>query len=404
MRFEVAGASLTGVRDNNEDAFRVLPDQGVFALADGMGGLEHGEVMSAAAAEAVIVAAADLAQLARAIGGDQVANARRALFDRIEALFIEASGRLYSQAADAGLRMGTTLTTAVLAADRMVIGHVGDCRVLRVRDGQVSRLTSDHSVAAAQLRRGHITEAEYNRSPKRALLYQSLGPIPEVEPDLVEAELSRGDVYVMATDGVWAYVSDTELVELCGAEDLDAAAAAICQRAVDNGSDDNCTAVVIRVFDLGSHQPAGLLRSLTVSPLFKDFDERDLRLLAPFLATRDLLEGDVVMRESEYGSDMFVIVSGAVEISRQGIPLAQLGPGAHFGQLSLVGDVPRSASAQVSFPTRLLVLQREGIDAMCQRRPELATRLLRTLLADTAERLVDFTRRIGRAETALWQE
>ncbi len=404
MRFEVAGASLKGVRDNNEDSWRVLPEHGVFALADGMGGLEKGEVMSAAATDAVLVAAPDLAQLARSIHGERAPNARRGLFDRVEALFHETSHRLYHQAADAGLRMGTTLTTLVLAEDRLVIGHVGDCRVLRIRDGQVSRLTSDHSVAAAQLRRGHITEEEYNKSPKRSLLYQSLGPVPEVEADVVEAELSRGDVYVMASDGVWAVLSADDLVELTAIEDIEQAAQAICQRAVDQDSDDNCTAIVIRIHDMGAEQPAGLLRSLKVSSLFRDFAETDLRMLAPYLSTRDLLEGDVVMREGEFAAEMHIIVSGAVEISRQGIPLAQLGPGAHFGQLSLITDVARSASAQATFPTRLLVLQREGVDALCERRPDLGSRLLRTLLSDTAERLVEFTGRIGRAEAVLWQE
>lgn len=404
MRFEVAGASLTGVRDNNEDSLRLLPEHGVFALADGMGGLEKGEVMSAAATDSVVVAAPDLAQLARGIGSDRSANARRALFDRLEALYSETSQRLYAMAAEAGLRMGTTLTTMVLAPDRMLVAHVGDCRVLRVRKGAVTRLTTDHSVAAAQLRRGRITEEEYNKSPKRALLYQSLGPVPEVETDLVEAELATGDVYVLACDGVWAHVSDADLVRYTAMDDLDAAATGLCQHAVEQGSDDNCTAVLVRIHDMGAGQPAGLIRSLKVSPLFKSYSETDLRLLAPFLSTMDLLEGDVVMREGEYGQEMYMVVSGAVEVSRQGIPLAQLGPGAHFGQLSLVSEAPRSASVTATFPTRLLVLQREGIDAMCERRPELATRLLRTLLADTAERLFEFTRQIGRAESALWQD
>ena len=404
MRFEVAGASLQGVRDNNEDAWRVLPEHGVFALADGMGGLEHGEVMSAAATQAVLVAAPDLAELARQIGGDRSANARRGLFDRLEAMFTDTSQRLYERAADAGLRMGTTLTTMVLSVDRMVLGHVGDCRVIRVRKGQVTSLTSDHSVAAAQLRRGNITEDEYKQSPKRALLYQSLGPVPEVEADIVEAELAEGDAYVMCSDGVWAYLTDQQIVDALSTQPIEEAARVVCQLAVDNGSDDNCTAVVVRIHDMGPLQPAGLIRSLEVSPLFRGYQETDLRMLAPYLSTRDLLEGDVAVREGEYGEEMYVIVSGAVEISRQGIPLAQLGPGAHFGQLALVSEAASAATASALFPTRLLVLHKEGVQALCERRPELATRFLLTLLGDTAERLVEFTARIGRAESALYQE
>jgi len=404
MRFEVAGASLQGVRENNEDAWRVLPEFGVIALADGMGGLEHGEVMSAAATEAVVVAAPDLAELASQIGGDGTADARRSLFERVEGLFHQTSQRLYDQAAQAGLRMGTTLTTVVLAVDRMVVGHVGDCRVLRVRKGELTVLTSDHSVAAAQLRRGNMSEEEYRTSPKRSLLYQSLGPVPEVEPDVVETELAEGDAYVLCTDGVWACVTDAQVAELVAMEPIEEAARALCQAALDAGSDDNCTAVIVRIHDMGPVQPAGLLRSLHVSPLFRGYQDNHLRMLAPFLSTRDLLEGDLVIREGEFGDEMFVIVSGAVEISRQGIPLAQLGPGAHFGQLALVSEVSSAATATALFPTRLLVLKKQGIDDLCARRPDLATRFLLTLLGDTAERLVEFTRRISRAEAALYQE
>ncbi|MCB9778237.1 MAG: cyclic nucleotide-binding domain-containing protein [Alphaproteobacteria bacterium] len=404
MRFEVAGASETGVRDNNEDAWRVLPEHGVFALADGMGGLEHGEVMSAAATESVVVAAPDLARLARQVGGDSGNEARRALFNRMVTMFTDTSQRLFEHAEQAGARMGTTLTTVVLTADRMVIGHVGDCRVIRVRKGTVTALTTDHSVAAAQLRRGRITLEEYKRSPKRAMLYQSLGPMPEAEADIVEAELAEGDVYVIACDGVWGVLEDEDLVELAGEGHVEDAAQAICRRAMDRGSDDNCTCIVVRIHDMGPGQPAGLIRSLQVSPLFRGYAEQDLRLLAPFLSTRDLLEGDVIVREGEYGTEMYVIVSGAVEVTRRGIPLAQLGPGAHFGQLSLVSEASRTASAVASFPTRLLVLHKDGVQSMCQRRPELATRFLLTLLGDTAERLVAFTNRIGRAEAAMWQD
>ena len=404
MHFEVAGASLQGVRENNEDAWRVLPEFGVVALADGMGGLEHGEIMSAAATESVVVSAPDLAQLASQIGGDHTEAARRDLFDHLEGLFQRTSQRLYADAAHSGLRMGTTLTAMVLAADRVFIGHVGDCRVLRLRDGEVTVLTDDHSIAAAQLRRGHLTEAEYRTSPKRALLYQSLGPIPEVEPDVVESELAEGDTYVLCTDGVWACIENATLLRLAATEPIEDAVGAICQAAIDGGSDDNCTAVLVRIHDLGPVENIGLIRSLRVSPLFQAYEDTHLRMLAPFLSNRDLQEGEIIVREGEFGEEMYVIVSGAVEVSRQGIPLAQLGPGAHFGQLALVSEASSAATAIAQYSTRLVVLHKEGIDALCQRRPELATRFLLTLLGDTAERLVDFTHRIGRAEAALYQE
>lgn len=402
MRVQYGNLSRTGVRETNQDAMGIFADEGVFAIADGMGGLEHGERISAAAIEAVRQRLPRLSERARALAMAPTTEARTALFDEIEDLLNQSATDLYNMADQAGLRMGTTLSTVVLAGDRIVIGHVGDTRVYRIRKDQVKVLTEDHSVAASQLRRGQLTVAEYNKSPQRSILYQSLGTTAEIEPDVVEASLAAGDVLVLCSDGVWAHLEPEQVAVLANNEDPRVAARNLADTAIARGSDDNATAIVVRVLSAGASVGTSLPRALSTCALFREFKEADLRLLGPYLQQRDLNEAEVLFREGDPGDDMFILETGSVEVSRQGFPLAQLNAGVHFGELALAGNATHTVTARAVMKSRVIVLNRRYLDALTARRPDLAARVLRSLLTDVANRLVAFNERLGRAERALW--
>lgn len=404
MRVQAAGVTRRGARDTNQDAMGLFGEEHVFAVADGMGGLEHGERVSAAVIDLVRQRAPSLAARANALHGPNPAEARSQLFAEIEGLFTKAAADIYRMSEEQGARMGTTLTLVLLAGSRVIIGHIGDTRVYRVRGAEVEQLTEDHSVAAARLRRKQMSEAEYANSPQKSVLYQSLGPTAEVEADVVEASLQAGDLLVLCSDGVWGSLSDEQIAVLSGGDDPRAAARSLAETAMSQGSEDNCTALVLRIVDPGVGTDAPLPRSLAASTLFREFQESELRLLAPYISHRDLAEGEYVFREGDPGEEMFIIERGAVELSRQGFPLAQLGPGVHMGELAMAGGASYTTSAKAVVPTRLLVLHRRYIDALTARRPDLAARVLRALLSDVANRLVDFNDRMGRAERALWTQ
>lgn len=401
MRTRVGSLSRTGARENNQDSHAVFAEDDVYVVADGMGGLEHGERISAAAVDAVRQRVPRLSERARALAASGNNEARTALFEEIEDLFEKTTTALYKQAEAAGMRMGTTLSVLVLAGNRLVIGHVGDTRVIRVRKGQIKVLTEDHSVAASQLRRGTLSVADYNKSPQRSVLYQSLGTTAEIEPDVIEASLAPGDVLVLCSDGVWASLESDQLIRLASDEDPRIAARNLCDTAIANGSDDNCTAIVVRVAE-GAGAGVSLPRALANCRLFRDFKEADLRLLAPYLNPRDLAEGEVIFREGDPGEEMYVVDSGAVEVSRQGYPLTQIPAGVHFGELALAAGNAHTVTARAAMPTRILILQRGALDMLLARRPDLAASVYKAVLADVAARLVDFNDRLGRAERALW--
>ena len=402
MQITVAGVSRRGARSNNQDAIGLFPDERVFAIADGMGGLEQGERISAAAIAAVRREVRTLCAEATALSETGSPERRTALFAHVNRMLHDASTELYKLTEEVGQRMGTTLTTVVIAGDRIVIGHIGDTRLYRIRKGQAKLLTEDHSVAAARVRRGIMTIEEYNKSAQRSVLYQSLGPVPEVEPDVIEASLQQGDTLVLCSDGVWAHVPDDELPRLATATDPRDAARDLADTAIARGSDDNCTAIVVRIDSTTTSAGAPLPRSLGSSILFRSFKEADLRLLAPFISYRDLAESEWVVREGEEGDEMYIIESGAIEVSRGGFPLSQLGPGAHFGELAVATHAAHTASFQATLPTRVLVLHRRYLDNLSSRRPDLAVQVLHTLLSDLAGRLSEFTERLGRAERSLW--
>ena len=363
-----------------------------------MGGLEDGARVSRAAIAAVRDSSTQVARLARQAARSSSGSDRRALFGGVESLYDEAGQQLYELAEDEGQRMGTTLTTAILSGNQLTIGHVGDTRAYRVRNGQVDLLTTDHSVAALRYRRGTMSLEEYYTSPLRNVLYEYLGHDPEVGTDVVETDLLKGDRLVLCTDGVWDYLGNDRIVALASIDAPQAAAEAFVDEALALGSDDNCTAVVVQILGVATTRHLFPAAALGQSKLFDGMHRNDLRLIAPYMSIRSLYPGDCIIQEGELGDELFLVASGKVEVRRKGIPLVQLGPKVHFGELALVCDTPRSASVYAVEPTDLIVLDREALNTLGEKRPDLANRVLNRLLDWIGHRLIEMTDRAVKAE------
>ncbi|HYY76241.1 MAG TPA: Stp1/IreP family PP2C-type Ser/Thr phosphatase [Gaiellaceae bacterium] len=220
-------------RRRNEDAFVLEPP--LFAVADGMGGAQAGEVASrlAAAAFREFHEADDLAP-----------------DDRLRALVQEANRRIYDRArADTGATgMGTTLTAALLEDGDVTIGHVGDSRAYRLRDGQLEQLTEDHSLVADLMRSGRLTPEEAETHPQRSVITRALGTDPEVDVDTMTVEASPGDVFLLCSDGLTTMVADEDILELVArAGSLEDAARALVKAANKGGGEDNVTVVLFAV-------------------------------------------------------------------------------------------------------------------------------------------------------------
>jgi PPM family protein phosphatase len=230
---EYAGSSDVGrQRESNEDALFLSPP--LFAVADGMGGARAGEVAS------------ELATKAFEEHGESAEPPERQLTELAQA----ANSRIHDLASrDESLRgMGTTLTGAIVSDREVAIGHVGDSRAYRLRDGALEQLTRDHSLVAELERSGQISPEAAEHHPQKSIITRALGPEPDVEVDTYTVPARDGDVFLLTSDGLTGMVADDELAGILSkAPSLEEAAASLVRAANQNGGRDNITVVLFRL-------------------------------------------------------------------------------------------------------------------------------------------------------------
>lgn len=232
---EFGGATHPGsCRDNNEDAFGVDPTSTVAVVADGVGGLDAGELASRAVVDATMLAAARGQSLAEAVRGSHQ-----------QLLATDASGRTS--------KMASTLVAIQFADGRCAVHWVGDSRCYRLRDGQLTCLTQDHSFAQAMVEAGALSLEEAARHPHRGTLTRAVGvsTSAELKVDTVTAEVLSGDRYLLCSDGLHAYLAETTIRDtLHKANTAQQAADGLIARTLqDTEAGDNVTVVCAWVDD-----------------------------------------------------------------------------------------------------------------------------------------------------------
>lgn len=222
---------IGNVREHNEDSLTVLPP--LFAVADGMGGHEAGEVAS----EITINTLNDLApQIA-----DAEALARAVMAANLNVIKAPSQG--------VGREgMGTTLTAAILDKERLVIAQVGDSRAYLLHNGSLQQLTRDHSLMADMIEAGQLTEAEARVHPNRSVITRAIGSDPHMQPDLYELNVETGDRLLLCSDGICGMIEDNEIASIMRqAPSAQACADQLVEAALAAGGFDNATAVVVDV-------------------------------------------------------------------------------------------------------------------------------------------------------------
>jgi len=243
-----ARTDIGRVRENNEDKFDFfLPDDGetlaakgrLWAVADGMGGHNAGQVASEATLKTVV------RNYFQAAGNDVSASLKGALAEA-NVLLTQAA----RQFPDRG-GMGTTATIAVVKGNALTIGHVGDSRAYLLREGQeVRQITQDHSWVEEQVRRGGLSRAEAESSPYRNVITRSVGMEGEMVVDVFRETLQTGDVILLCSDGLSGYLDGARLaphLEKARRANPSAAALSLVDAANDAGGRDNITALLLVV-------------------------------------------------------------------------------------------------------------------------------------------------------------
>jgi serine/threonine protein phosphatase PrpC len=222
-------------RGNEDSAFARAP---VFVVADGMGGAQAGEVASQIAVETFEAGLPE-----EGTPEQRLAEVVRKANQRIHDL---------SLAEQEHHGMGTTLTAAYLDDGYVAIAHVGDSRAYLFRDGQLTRLTQDHSLVEELRQRGKLTEEEAAEHPQRSIITRALGPEPDVQVDTSSQPVRGGDVVLLCSDGLTSMISEPQIAQTLGsAPGLQAAADELIDGANAAGGKDNITVVLFRVEEVG---------------------------------------------------------------------------------------------------------------------------------------------------------
>jgi serine/threonine protein phosphatase PrpC len=232
-----AGTDVGRVRSGNEDSF--VCGRTVFAVADGLGGHQGGEVASAAAVEPLA-----------ALDGREFAEPGEAADALAEAIRTANTAILDRAAGNPELwGMGTTVTAAVVAGDRFLqLAHVGDSRAYLLRGGSLDQLTIDHTIVGELVRHGRLTPEQAAVHPERSILTRAVGLDPRIPVDIPDSlELHPGDQVLLCSDGLTEAVPEPRITELLATPDGDATCRALIDAANTAGGPDNITVVLIRV-------------------------------------------------------------------------------------------------------------------------------------------------------------
>jgi PPM family protein phosphatase len=226
-------------RRRNEDAFVSEPP--LFAIADGMGGAQAGEVASRLAAAAVRE------------GGSREQGGEQRIFELIQ----EANRRVYDRSSTdpATSGMGTTMTVALVEDANVAFGHVGDSRAYLIRDSEMEQLTEDHSLVNELLKSGKLSPEEAGMHPQKAVITRAVGTDPDVDVDTFTVPAHPGDLFLLCSDGLTDIVAEEDILDLVerNRDDIDGALGALVRAANRGGGEDNITVVAFEISDEAVH-------------------------------------------------------------------------------------------------------------------------------------------------------
>ncbi len=359
LRLLSSGQTDVGrVRRNNEDAFLCVPELGLFAVADGMGGHAGGEVASELAIQALQRAVATIPD--QQFVADQSLHHRRDLLAWLSKTVSDINAEIFARgSADPALRgMGCTLDVALVRGRGMFLAHVGDSRAYGLLGGTLYQLTEDHTFGQTLLSGGAMTAEEVARHPQRNLLMRALGVYPKVEVDTAYLDVAPGDVFLLCSDGVYGLV-DAGQIERLLKSPCDSAADRLVQAAVEAGGRDNATAVVVQVstcteshaIRVGSEE---VRRAMAAASLFADFTHAELLRIQQIAIGRVVAPGEHIIRKGEFVSEIFLVLDGGVSVWNDNVRSGWHGPGDPFGELSL-HPAESLISIKTELPSRILV-------------------------------------------------
>ncbi len=254
MQVQFWAATDVGLtRDHNEDNYLVDPNLHLFVVADGMGGHAAGEIASSVAVHEVREAIKKQKEVVEGFKKSGSVLQRQTVLTLLEQAILTACKSVYQCAQEDSERhgMGTTLSLLLLARNRAFVGHVGDSRIYRTREGKVSQITEDHTVINELIKSGRIKPNEAFNSPYKNAVTRAVGVHPSVEVDTFDFEVQSGDNYLLCSDGLSGYLDEDQgPFSYLSRDEIKEIPKALIDFANESGGKDNITAIVIRIDEL----------------------------------------------------------------------------------------------------------------------------------------------------------
>lgn len=226
-------------RSNNEDAFIISPELGFCLAADGMGGAAAGELASKIFADTVLE-----------IFADSTDQSEKEILYRVKKAFSFANEKILDDATQNPNHEGMGCTAELLAfcGDGFALGHVGDSRTYRFRNGQLRQLTQDHTLVQQQIEEGLISSENIRNHPLRNIILRALGQERELALDLLRGKILPGDLFLLCSDGLTDMVQDDQIQEILSSDiDIHRKADKLVESAKAAGGKDNITVVLVAI-------------------------------------------------------------------------------------------------------------------------------------------------------------
>jgi serine/threonine protein phosphatase PrpC len=405
IHISARGASDVGKRrEQNEDAIGIDEPAGIFLVADGMGGHQHGEVASRETIGAMHKKLSAAKGVFDRFRDDPTDASQAAAVAAVVKAVEETCAHVFELGGRSGAsrtRMGSTLDAVVRVGDRVILAHVGDGRIHLLRGGRCYRLTEDHTLVAEQIKAGLLKESEAEESTFKGVLTRAIGTHRSVKVDTLILDLSPGDVLLMCTDGLHRYAGADDLARLLGPTPAPAMVGKLIEHANAQGGADNVSAVMIACAppreEAGVAKPAqkslsksvgaGRIEAVCALPMFQHLSYREQVAVLSVARSRTFEAGATVVKQGDVGSEMFIILEGRLEVSRDGVKIAELGKGGHFGEMSLVDDARRSASVKALTATEVLSIGQIELNGLMRVEPVLGVKVLWSFVQVLSTRL-----------------
>lgn len=235
-----AGKTDTGLkRENNEDVFSLSPEQDFCLAADGMGGAAAGEVASKIFAETALE-----------IFSDNTNRSEKEILYRVQKAYSIANEKILEDVTQHPGHRGMGCTAELLAFfdEGFILGHIGDSRTYRLRDGQLEQLTQDHTLVQQQLQEGLISSDQVKNHPMRNVIFRAVGVKEELTIDLLGGKIYPEDLFLLCSDGLTDMIQDDQIQDiLCSDIDLNHKAERLIESAKVAGGNDNITVVLAAI-------------------------------------------------------------------------------------------------------------------------------------------------------------